>query len=184
MRETIFLFAAGVFVTALLGAAAYFLLRARRLSRNAWAALLGRLQEIDRDKFTLVALDLLEEDGGREGGVQQAHLDPETIFELIGGMNGLDALEENCDVLVDLATYVQRWYPEALLLAEDLRLNAREIKWHIGRLRGASQTGHMREQFPVYAQRAVATYYLMTRSLLVLYEGVQLPEFAELQHAI
>jgi hypothetical protein len=103
---------------------------------------------------------------------------------MIGGMNGLSALEENCDVLIDLATYVQKWYPEALHLAEDLRLNAREIKWHIGRLRGASQTGHLREQFPQYAQRAVATYYLMTRSLLVLYEGVQLPEFQELQRAI
>ncbi len=75
-------------------------------------------------------------------------------------------------------------YPEALHLAEELRLNAREIKWHVGRLRGASQTGHLQEQFPAYAQRAVATYYLMTRSLLVLYEGVKLPEFAELQEAI
>ncbi len=166
-------------MTTLLGVAAYFMLRARRISRSAWRSLLGRLKQIDRDKFTTVALDLLEEEGS-----QPRQLDPETIFEMIGGMSGLDALEENCDVLVDLATYVQRWYPEALLLAEDLRLNAREIKWHIGRLRGASQTGHLREHFPMYAQRAVATYYLMTRSLLVLYEGVELPEFAELRHAI
>jgi hypothetical protein len=179
MREFIFLVAVGVFVTTLFGVAAYFILRARRISRNAWAALLGRLKQIDRDKFAAVALDLLDEDDA-----QQQQLDPESIFEMIGGMNGLSALEENCDVLIDLATYVQKWYPEALHLAEDLRLNAREIKWHIGRLRGASQTGHLREQFPQYAQRAVATYYLMTRSLLVLYEGVQLPEFQELQRAI
>jgi len=179
MREIVFLVAAGIFVTALLGVAAYFLLRARRISRNAWSAMLGRLKQIDRDKFTTVALDLLEEEG-----VLQEHLDPEMIFEMIGGMKGLDALEANCDVLVDLATYVQQWYPEALLLAEGLRLNAREIKWHIGRLRGAAKTGHMQEQFPMYAQRAVATYYLMTRSLLVLYEGVRLPELAELRHAI
>jgi hypothetical protein len=145
-------------------------------ARNAWALLLGRLQQIDRDNFAAVALDLLED--------SDAQLDPDRIFEMIGGMSGLDALEQNCDVLIDLAAYVQRWYPEALQIAEELRLNAREIKWHIGRLRGASQTGHLREQFPVYAQRAVATYYLMTRSLLVLYEGVHLPEYAELQRAI
>jgi hypothetical protein len=83
-----------------------------------------------------------------------------------------------------MATYVQRWYPEALEIAEELRLNSREIKWHIGRLRGAAQTGHMYEQFPLYAQRAVASYYLMTRSLLVLYEGVQVPGFADLQLAL
>jgi hypothetical protein len=176
MRQMFFLIVVAAFTAILLGVAVYYLLRSRRAARNAWALLLGRLQQIDRDNFAAVALDLLED--------SDAQLDPDRIFEMIGGMSGLDALEQNCDVLIDLAAYVQRWYPEALQIAEELRLNAREIKWHIGRLRGASQTGHLREQFPVYAQRAVATYYLMTRSLLVLYEGVQLPEYAELQRAI
>ena len=178
MRQVAFLYAVATFVPGLLGVAAAYLWRARKAARNGWALLLGRLARIDREKFTAVALDLLEDSEA------QGQLDPQLIFDMIGGMNGLDALEQNCDVLVDLATYVQRWYPEALELAEDLRLNSREIKWHIGRLRGASRTGHLKEQFPMYAQRAVATYYLMTRSLLVLYEGVQLPEFADLQHAI
>ena len=178
MRQVAFLFAVASFVAVLLGFAAVYLWRAHRAARNGWDILLRRLRQIDRDKFAAVALDLLEENDTHRP------LDPNLIFEMIGGMTGLDALEQNCDVLVDLAAYVQKWYPEALQLAEDLRLNAREIKWHIGRLRGASQTGHLREQFPLYAQRAVATYYLMTRSLLVLYEGVHLPEFAELQRAI
>jgi hypothetical protein len=178
MRQDIFLCAVAALLLLLLGGAGYFLLRARRSSRKAWTLLLGRLQTVDRDNLSLVALDLLDE---HEGPGQLA---PETIFELLDGMNGLEAVERNCEVLIDLATYVQRWYPEALGLAEELRLNAREIRWHIGRLRGASQMGHLREQFPAYAQRAVATYYLMTRSLLVLYEGVHLPEFAELQQAI
>ena len=179
MRQIVFLFIVGAFVSTLIGIALYYIMQARRASKNAWRILLGRLRQIDREKFAMVALDLLDDQVE-----EQPHLEPDRIFEMIGGMNGLDALEENCDVLIDLATYVQRWYPDALRLSEDLRLNAREIKWHIGRLRGASQTGHLREQFPVYAQRAVATYYLMTRSLLVLYEGVKLPEFAELQQAI
>ena len=178
MTELPFLLAVALFVLVLVGIAGYSILRARRTSRSTWTALLGRLQRIDRDNFAAVALDLLEEQEDRH------QLDPHQIFAMIGGMDGLAALEQNCDVLVDLASYVQRWYPEALQLAEDLRLNSREIKWHIGRLRGASQTGHLREQFPQYAQRAVATYYLMTRSLLVLYEGVQVPEFAELQLAL
>jgi hypothetical protein len=178
MNQLPFIVAVAVFVVALLSLASYFFLRAHRASRNTWMTLLGKLRQIDRDSFTAVALDLLEE---RE---TQQQLDPDQIFQMVGGMDGLGALEENCDVLIDMATYVQRWYPEALSLAEDLRLNSREIKWHIGRLRGASQTGHLYEQFPQYAQRAVATYYLMTRSLLVLYEGVQLPEFADLQQVI
>lgn len=182
MRQLPFLIAVAVFVSALVGVATYYILRASRASRNAWKILLGRLREIDRDKFAAVALDLIDDHDDQTGSREQ--LDPGTIFEMIGGMDGLDALEQNCDVLIDLASYVQRWYPEALELAEELRLNAREIKWHIGRLRGAAHTGHLHDQFPLYAQRAVATYYLMTRSLLVLYEGVQLPEFADLQRAI
>jgi hypothetical protein len=178
MRQLLFLLAALAFASILIGITIFYILRARRATKTAWTTLLGRLKEIDRRKVAQVALDLLE-----EHPVEQ-QLEPELIFELIDGMNGLDALEQNCDVLIDLATYVQKWYPEALELSEDLRLSAREIKWHIGRLRGASMTGHLQEQFPIYAQRAVATYYLMTRSLLVLYEGVQLPEFADLQHAL
>jgi hypothetical protein len=178
VAQIYFLIAVAALLCALGGAATYYMVRAHRSSKNAWRIIVERLQRIDRDKFAAVALDLLDEEDGRQ------QLDPASIFEMIDGMNGLGALEQNCDVLIDLATYVQRWYPEALQLSEELRINAREIKWHIGRLRGAAQTGHMQEQFPQYAQRAVATYYLMTRSLLVLYEGVQLPEFAELQQAI
>jgi len=136
------------------------------------------LKQIDRANVAIVALDLLE---GRD---VEPQLDPDRIFAMIGGMEGLDALEQNCDVLIDLATYVHRWYPEALEIAEELRLNAREIKWHIGRLRGAAKTGHLYEQFPMYAQRAVATYYLMTRSLLILYEDGRVPGFTDLQQAI
>jgi len=178
MRQILFLITAMVFAMSLIGIATFYILRARKASRTAWTTLLARLRQIDRTSVAAVALDLLED---RDAEHQ---LQPDTIFQMIHGMEGMEALEQNCDVLIDLAAYVQKWYPEALELAEELRLNAREIKWHIGRLRGASATGHLQEQFPIYAQRAVATYYLMTRSLLVLYEGVQLPEFAELQRAI
>lgn len=178
MRQIVFLFAVFGFLSILISLLAVYLLRAHKVSTNDWSLLLGRLKRIDRDKFFAVALDLLD------GVDADGHLDPDLIFEMIGGMRGLDALEQNSEVLVDLAAYVQRWYPEALQLAEELRLNAREIKWHVGRLRGAAQTGHLQDQFPIYAQRAVATYYLMTRSLLVLYEGINFPAVAELQRAI
>ena len=172
MRQISFLIAVAAFTCILIGIALYFIIRARRTSKNTWRLLLARLRDIDRAKFAAVALDLLEE---RE---LEQQLQPDQIFEMVDGMKGLDALEQNCDVLIDLATYVQRWYPEALHLAEDLRLNAREIKWHISRLRGASETGHLREQFPMYAQRAVATYYLMTRSYWSSTKEPSFPSFA------
>jgi hypothetical protein len=69
-------------------------------------------------------------------------------------------------------------------VAEQLRLNAREIEWHIGRLKGAAQTGNLESSFADYAQRAAVIYYLMTKHVLSLYEQARLPELAELQQAI
>ena len=46
------------------------------------------------------------------------------MWRLIGGLEGLEVLERNSEVLIDLAFYVQQWYPEALPIAERLRLDA------------------------------------------------------------
>jgi hypothetical protein len=83
-----------------------------------------------------------------------------------------------------LAFYVQQWYPAALPVAEQLRLNAREIGWHVSRLKAAEQTGKLEALFPDYAQRAVARYYLMTRRVLDLYDRGHLPGLMELQRVL
>ncbi len=106
------------------------------------------------------------------------------MWKLIGGLEGLEVLERNSEVLIDLAFYVQQWYPEALPIAERLRLDARELKWHVARLKGAAQKGNLQVSFPFYAQRAVVTYYLMTRRLLSLYEAANFSMLADLQRAL
>lgn len=108
-------------------------------------------------------------------------LDPEDLWEWTGGLAGLRNLGWNCEVLIELACHVQRWYPEALVVAEQLRLNAREIQWHIARLQGAEEAGHLQAAFPDYAERAVTIYYTMTRDLLDLFAEADLPGFNVLQ---
>ena len=87
-------------------------------------------------------------------------------------------------VLIDLAFYVQQKYPEAVVTTEQLRLNAREIAFHVERLKGAAESGKLDSVFAMYAQRATATYYLMTRQVLALYEHDGLPMLASLQRAL
>ncbi len=94
------------------------------------------------------------------------------------------SMAANSEVLIALAFYVQQWFPEALPIAERLRLDARELKWHVARLRGAAQKGNLQISFPFYAQRAVATYYLMTRRVLDLYEAANFSMLADLQRAL
>jgi len=182
-RVNLFVVVVPLFLALLVSLAIYYLLRMRKASSATWSDILNRLIEVDRDRIAFVALDLVNETG-KQREVGDSEIDPSNLWDLIGGIDGLEVLEKNCDVFIDLACYVQRWHPEALVVAEQLRLNAREIKWHVARLKGAQETGNLRSSYPLYAQRAVATYYIMTRHLLALYEQGNLVELAQLQAVI
>jgi hypothetical protein len=54
----------------------------------------------------------------------------------------------------------------------------------VGRLKSAQQTGKLESAFTMYAQPAVATYYLMTRQVLALYEEGNLAMLSELRNAL
>jgi hypothetical protein len=179
-----FLSAIGIFAGFLLSIAGYYYSRGRRSPQVSWEELLEKLAWIDRNTIAQVALDLVDESGEPRDGVEAAHLEPAQLWKLIGGLKGLEVLETNSDVLIDLASYLQQWYPEALVIAERLRLDARELKWHVARLKGAAQTGNLQISFPFYAQRAVVNYYLMTRRLLDLYQAVNFSMLAKLQEAL
>jgi hypothetical protein len=182
-RSIYFVVVLAVFLAALSTAGASYYLRYRRRRRfpyGNWESLLERLSTVNRN-IALIARDHLNESG--QWRIAE-DLNATQIWSLIGGLEGLETMERNCPVLVDLAFYVQQWYPEACIVAEQLRLNAREIEWHVGRLRGAGQTGKLGTSFPDYAPRAITTYYLMTRRVLALYETCNLPGLADLQRAL
>jgi len=162
-RTGIFISAVVIFVVSLIAIAAYYYRRARNSTQNDWDSLLNRLSRVDRSSIAEVALDVIDESGQQRTDQGSAILEPPQIWKLLGGMEGIEALEANCAVLIDLAFYLQQRYPEALVVAEQLRLSAREIEWQAGRLRGAAETGKLAGAFPMYGQRAAAAYYLMTQ---------------------
>ncbi|MGC2164304.1 MAG: hypothetical protein WA634_20585 [Silvibacterium sp.] len=164
--------------------AARSLTRARRKSRGSWEEILARLVPIDRQRLEEVAFDIIDPSGERRKDVSSAALEATEIWTLIGGWKGIEALENNCAVLIDLAFYVQQSFPEALRVSEELRLHAREIEWQISRLKVAQTTGKLESTIPTYAQQAVATYYLMTRRVLELYGQGNLSMLEELQRAL
>jgi hypothetical protein len=174
----------GIFVMALISTAGYYYFRGLRSSEASWEELLAKLTRIDRDNIAQVALDLVDESGRPKHSEDAASLEPRQLWTLVGGLEGLKLLEANGAVLIDMAFYVQQWYPEAIVIAERLRQDARELEWHVNRLKGAAQKGNLQVSFPFYAQHAVATYYLMTRRVLDLYEARNLSMLAELQKAL
>lgn len=184
IRTMYFIVAVAIFVLALIAIAVYYYRRSRNSSRENWERLLKRLTAVDRSSIAEVALDIIDESGERRKDEGSAALEPSEIWKLVGGLEGLEVLEANSAVLIDLAFYVQQWYPEALAVAEQLRLSAREIEWHVERLKGAQQTGKLESAFPMYAQPAVAAYYLMTRRVVALYEEGNFAMLADLRNAL
>lgn len=174
----LFASAVSLFFVLLLTTAFVFIRRARRLSGTSEVdTLLKRLVQVDRAKLGQVVADLSTTE-------PHAELERWQLWELTGGMQGIEALAQNCEVLIDLACYVQQWYPEALPVAEQLRLNAREIQWHLERLKGAERRGNLEVAFPDYAQRAAAIYYGMTQHVIALFEASQVPGLSQLQAAL
>jgi hypothetical protein len=179
-----FLVAIAIFLAVLISIAGRDYYRVRRSPQESWEGLMRRLISVDRANVARIALDLIEESEQASTGDSGAALEPSDIFQLIGGLKGIEVLGKNSQVLIDMASYLQRSYPEALITAEQLRQSAREIESHLGRLRGAAQNGNLEVNFPFYGQRVIATYYLMTRQLLNLYEQGNVPMLADLQKAL
>ena len=179
-----FVTAIGLFFITLVLIAGYYYFRSRRSSPASWEELLAKLTWIDRNNIAEVALDLVDESGQPKVTDDAGNLDPSLVWKLTGGLQGLEAMERNSEVLIDLAFYVQQWYPEALVIAERLRLDARELKWHVERLKGAAEKGNLMISFPFYAQRAVVSYYRMTQRVLSLYEAGNFSMLVELQKAL
>jgi hypothetical protein len=183
-RTVYFIVAVAIFVLTLIAIAFYYYRRSQKSSQKNWERLLKRLTAVDRSSIAEVALDIIDESGQKRQDEASAALEPSQIWKLVGGLKGLEVIEANCAVLVDLAFYLQQWYPEAVVVAEQLRLSAREIEWQVGRLRSAQETGKLEGAFSMYAQPAVAAYYLMTRRVLALYEEGNLAMLADLRNAL
>jgi hypothetical protein len=158
--------------------------RPRQPTQVGWKDLFQNLTTIDRCNLAKVALQLVDESGKPREDSDTASLEPSQLWRLIGGLRGVEILEANGDVLIDLAFYVQRWYPAALVIVERLRLDNRELKWLVARLKGADRMGNLKISFPHYAKRAVAVYYRMTRRVLGLYEMVNFSMLSDLQKAL
>jgi len=179
-----FFLAIGIFFSVLVLVAGYCYWRNRRSSPAQFEDLFAQLKWIDRNNIAQVALDLVDPSGLPKADEEAATMEPSQLWNLIGGLDGLETMEQNGEILIALAFYVHQWYPEAVPVAERLRLDARELNFHVGRLRGAAQQGNLQISYPFYAQRAVATYYRMTRRVLELYEAANPSMLADLQRAL
>jgi hypothetical protein len=152
--------------TCLLG---YALLRshiaANRLARCSWEELVAKLYPIESSGVMTVALDHLAPSKG------QLNLQPETMWNMLGGLEGLQQMRENGRILIALASYVERWnYDEGVIIAERMRRDGLQLRRAVTRIMVESFLGMKQTRIPFYLHEAASSYYLMRQRLLVLYE--------------
>lgn len=180
-RTDAFLWFAGTFFVALVIFGVRYLRRIIAVRNKEWPELLRELQTIDRQGFERVVFDAAEQSGQERTDSDAKELDFDQIWDGLGGMQGIARIEHNSRVLIEIASYLQRWYPEALTTAEHLRLQAHELEWHVGRLKIAEKNEGLRFYFASYGQNAAILYYQMCQRLLALYQESNTPLIAELR---
>ena len=172
-------------VLVLVSILAYRYWRRRKSPNFVWKKLLSQLWAVDRSCIEEIARDAVDTSGQPRTDEERMQLKAEEIARLIGGLPGLEKLEQNSVVLVDMAFYVQNWQPGALRVTGEMREDARQIEWYVEQVRTAERNGKVLDDFFAnYAQEATVIYYKMIRRLLTLYEMCNLPMLTDLQRVL
>jgi hypothetical protein len=164
---------------ALTGAGIYAHRSARRLVDADWDALVARIQPVPFESLEKVALDNLQP------SARQLQMEPDEIWRLVGGLDGLKRMNHNADLMIQLAAYVRVWnFDEAVIVAERIRQDAIILKRALHRIKLQRIFRAYRLRVPFYAHQGATAYYLMTRRLLALYETNQFVLYPRLAAAL
>jgi hypothetical protein len=131
-----------------------------------WPSLVARLQPLPAPGLTAVAESYLHPRSN------QIELEPAAIYELLGGAQGLQVMQQNAQVMLLLAGYATRWNQvEALIVTEMIRRDVRRLQTALRMVRFEMLLRRMAFRAPFRMQEAAAAYHLMTCRLTALYES-------------
>jgi hypothetical protein len=141
----------------------------RKTAERDWHDLVAGLRPVDFAGVSTVAVDYLTPHRG------QIDLEPDKIWEFLGGYEGLKRMRENAEIMLALAAWAQMWnFEEAVIVTERMRHDAALLRRAVRRVElgmiPARILRHFRITLPLHAQEASSAYYLMRQRLLSLYE--------------
>lgn len=138
---------------------------AAKLASCTWDELLAQVQPVKADGVMTVALNHLVPTK------DQMELEPETMWNLLGGLEGLLRMRENGRILIALAAYVERWnFDEGVIIAERMRRDGLQLRRAVFHVMLETFLGRRAIRIPFYLLEAASSYYLMKQRLLALYE--------------
>ncbi len=142
---------------------------ALRQREREWRDIVAELRPVDFAGVSAVALDYLTPSRG------QIDLEPNQIWDCLGGYEGLKRMRRNAETMLALAAYAQRWnFDEAVIVTERMRHDAASLRRAVRRVELGMVPARLLRRFrltiPLHTQEASAAYYLMRQRLLSLYE--------------
>lgn len=171
--------ALGLFGLVAVVALVYSQARSRKLLSKDWQTLVTSIEPMHMRGLEMVALDHLEPQKN------QLRLEPDEIWGLVGGKEGLRRMERNADLMIALAAYVRNWnHDQAIIVAERIRHDSVQLKRAVRHIRWNLHMRRGQLRIPFYVHQAAAAYYLMTKRLLSLYESNQFMLYPVLAEAL
>ncbi len=161
-----------LFLLAILGFGAFAMYARRsslKIGTDHLGNLLSGLAPVDLHGLGCVARDFL--DPQRE----QIGMEPEVIWQLLGGDLGLKRMRANADLLLAMAAYATQFNEEeGIIVGERMRRDALRLRSAIRQVRFGMLAqvviGRHWIAVPFKLQEAASAYYLMRQRLLALYE--------------
>lgn len=172
----LFLSLASLLVVAVGAHQLYFFLLARKRRKSVdWESLLASVEAVDLEGIRAVA-DLF-----LSPNKHQLRLEPPVMWEMLGGVEGIERMRRNAEVMLDLCMYAARWGQEGELIAQLVRTDALYLKKAVTRIELMFWfgLGHRRAHFAL--MEAAGYYELMQRRLLGLYENTHVGLLPELK---
>lgn len=152
---------------------------AAQLSRSSWEDLVAKLQPVPTTGITAVAREYLNPAKG------QIDTEPEELWERIGGIEGLEHMRANADVLLALAAYAERWnHVESRIVTERMRRDGIALRRAVRGITLSVYFGVGRTRASFHVHEAASAYYLMRQRLLALYETSHAARMPALSAAI
>ena len=162
-----------------LGYMLHVALKRRLLLAQSWEAVLGRVEHVDLHGIRTIAECYLQPDK------DQLRIEPNEMWNLLGGLEGIDRLSRNAAAMVDLAVYAQRWNDtEGGAVTEMIRRDAARLNRSVMRIQLTFFCGFGFVRAPFHVQEAAAAYYLMRSRLLGLYHNGHIALLPHLEAAL
>ncbi len=150
-------------------------LRKFQFARKTWGELLSEVSTVNIEGITLAALEC------------NSHVafDPDDVWTMIGGWNGLKQMQANAHLLIALASHATQWNSEACAeIAEQMRSDAREIHNAVRRIRWQRLFGKGTSLFSSDTLGTVCAYYRMSECLITLFERSPSRRYGQLTAAV